>query len=318
MRAVQINEFGGPEVLRIADVADPDPGEGGVLIDVSTAGVNYADTHKIERSYVQDVELPLVPGTEVVGHDPSGRRLAALLADGGYAERAVAHPAMCWEVPEGISDGAALALVLQGTTAWHLLRTSARIRPGESVVVHAAGGGVGTLAIQLAKRFGAGPVVGVASTAEKRALAARLGADETIDGNREDLADAIVAACGGGADVILEMAGGATFSRSLEALAPFGRLIHYGQASREAPPPVDPTALLGSSRGVLGFWFGHMRGRPELVTEAMDELLALVAAGDLVPVIGATYELADARLAHEHLRARSTTGKLVLNCGDGA
>ncbi len=317
MRAIQITEFGGPEVLTPREVEDPVADGGRVEITVSAAGVNFADTHKIERSYVNDVELPLIPGTEVVGIAADRRRVAALLPDGGYAERAVAHPALCWQIPDGVSDGAALSLILQGCTAWHLLRTSARLREGESVVVHAAAGGVGTLAVQLARRFGAGKVVAVASTEAKRELATGLGADVAIDSGREDLTDAITEACGGaGADVILEMTGGETFTRSLAALTPFGRLVHYGQAARETPAPIDPTALLGTSRGVLGFWFGHMRSRPEWIGESMRDLISMVDAGELTPVVGGTYDLADARVAHEHLRARKTTGKLVLTTGD--
>lgn len=317
MRAIQISEFGGPEVLTPREVDDPVAADGQVEIAVTAAGVNYADTHKIEQSYVNDVALPLIPGTEVVGTAADGRRIAALLPDGGYAERAVAHPAMCWEIPGGVSDGAALALILQGSTAWHVLRTSARLRAGESVVVHAAAGGVGTLAVQLARRFGAGRIVAVASTEDKRELAISLGADVAVDSGREDLTEALVDACGGdGADVVLEMTGGETFTRSVAALAPFGRLVHYGQASRQTPAPIDPTALLGTSRGVLGFWFGHMRGRPQWIDESMRDLIAMVDAGDLEPVVGATYDLAEARTAHEHLRARTTTGKLVLTCGE--
>ena len=316
MRAIQITEFGGPEVLRLREVPDPAPENSELAIGVSAAGVNFADTHKTEESYVTTAELPFVPGTEVVGIADDGRRVAALLASGGYAERALAQPTLCWQVPEGVSDGAALALVLQGTTAWHLLRTSAGMREGESVVVHAAAGGVGTLALQLARRFGAGRVIGVASTPRKRELAERVGADATVDGSREDLADAIREANrGADVDVILEMTGGSTFRQSLDALAPLGRLVHFGQASRQTPEPVDPTALLATGRGVLGFWFGHLRRRPELIGEAMRDLMPMVDAGELRPVVGATYDLADARQAHEDLRARTTTGKLVLSCG---
>jgi NADPH2:quinone reductase len=315
MRAIQIAEFGGPEVLRVAEVPAPSTGTGEVAIDVSSAGVNFADTHKTEESYVTTARLPFVPGTEVVGTTDDGRRVVALLATGGYAERATAHSQLCWDVPDGVPDGAALALVLQGTTAWHLLKTSARLAEGESVVVHAAAGGVGTLAIQLAKRFGASRVIGIASTDEKRALAERIGADATVDGTRSDLADAIRDANGGAdVDVILEMTGGSTFAQSLDAVAPFGRLVHFGQAGRQAPAPIDPTALLATSRGVLGFWFGHMRQRPQLIDQAMQKLLAMVEDGRLVPVVGPTYELADAARAHTDLRNRTTTGKVVLTC----
>ncbi|HEX8068062.1 MAG TPA: zinc-binding dehydrogenase [Thermoleophilaceae bacterium] len=312
MRAIRIEEFGGPEVLKPAELPDPEPGDGGVLLDVSAAGVNYADTHQAENSYLAEATLPLVPGAEAVGTAPDGRRVVALLA-GGYAEKAVASPAAMWEVPDGVSDGQALALVLQGTTAWHVLRTSAALREGETVVVHAAAGGVGTLAVQLAKRFGAGRVIGVASSPEKRELAERLGADATVDSAADDLTAALREANGGRrVDVVLEMVGGRTFEQSFEALAPFGRLVHYGQAAREGAPEVDPGRLMGTSRGVIGFWLAHMIRMPPLMTEAMTGMLEAVVAGELEPVVGATYPLDEARRAHEDLRGRGTTGKLVL------
>src|SRR3954470_9458427 len=212
MRAIQITEFGGPEVLQLREIEEPQAPEGGVVLEVSAAGINWADTHQAENSYLTPAELPLVPGGEVVGRTPDGRRVVALTAGGGYAERVVASPAAMWEVPDGVTDAQALGLVLQGTTAWHLLRTSAQLRPGESVVVHAAAGGVGTLAVQLAKRFGAGRVIGVASSAEKRELATRLGADAVVDSNGDDLKQALIDANDGQrVDVVLEMVGGQTF-----------------------------------------------------------------------------------------------------------
>jgi NADPH2:quinone reductase len=313
MRAIQITEIGGPEVLVERELPDPEPPEGAVLLDVTAAGVNYADTHQADNSYLAPAQLPLVPGGEVVGRTPDGRRVVALVGGGGYAERAIASPAAMWEIPDGVSDAQALALVLQGTTAWHLLRTSAQLRPGESVVVHAAAGGVGTLAIQLAKRFGAGRVIGVASSEEKRELARRLGADAVVDAGAEDLTAALRAANEGRrVDVVLEMVGGATFAASLEALAPFGRQVHFGQAGREAPPKVDPGRLMAHSTGVLGFWLVHLLRRPELLTEAMRDMFAAVQAGELEPVLGGSYPLAEARRAHEDIRSRRTTGKLVL------
>jgi NADPH:quinone reductase len=313
LRAIQVTEFGGPEVLKLTDLPEPEVGEGMVAIDVTAAGINYADTHQAENSYLAPAELPLVPGGEVAGTTPSGERVVALLAGGGYAERAVAHPSVVFPIPDGVSDGEALALILQGATAWHLLRTSAHLAEGESVVVHAGAGGVGTLAIQLARRWGAGTIVATASSEEKRALAVELGADAAIDGSPDGLKDRIQEAAGGKVDVVLEMVGGATFDASLAALAPFGRLVAYGMAGREQPTPVDPGALMARSRAVVGFWLVHCIGRPEMLRGAVSELLDLVAAGELRAIVGGTYPLSDARRAHEDIRARRTTGKLVLD-----
>jgi NADPH2:quinone reductase len=313
LRAIQVTEFGGPEVLTLTDLPEPDVGEGMVAIDVTAAGINYADTHQAENTYLAPAELPLVPGGEVAGTTPSGERVVALLAGGGYAERAVAHPSVVFPIPDGVSDGEALALILQGATAWHLLRTSAHLAEGESVVVHAGAGGVGTLAIQLARRWGARTIVATASSEDKRALAVELGADAAIDGDPEGLKDRIEEAVGGKVDIVLEMVGGATFDASLAALAPFGRLVAYGQASREQPTPVDPGALMARSRAVVGFWLVHCLSRPGMLAAAVEDLMSMVAAGELRAIVGGTYPLSDARRAHEDIRARRTTGKLVLD-----
>jgi NADPH:quinone reductase len=313
MRAIQVTEFGGPEVLAETDLPDPQPADGMVLVETTAAGINYADTHQTENSYLAAAELPMIPGAEVVGTTPEGRRVVALVGSGGYAERVLAAPLFMYEVPEGVDDGQALAIILQGTTAWHLLRTCAHLQEGESVVVHAAAGGVGTLAIQLAKRWGAGRVVAAASSEEKRQLALDLGADVAIDARAPDMKAAIEEANGGKVDVVLEMVGGSTFDGSLQALAPFGRLVFFGMAGRERPSPVDPAQLLQKSRSVVGFWLAHCMARPEMLAEPVRELLQMVAAGDLRPVVGGTYSLSDARRAHEDMLARRTTGKLVID-----
>src|SRR5438128_2476654 len=178
MRAIQMNEFGGPEVLRLVELPDPQPGPEGVLIRVTRAGVNFADTHTRTNSYVQKATLPLVPGGEVAGvRTDTGERVVALVGSGGYAEYAVAPRELCYPIPDALDDGTALAIIVQGTTTWHLYRTSARVTEGESVVVHAAAGGVGSLAVQLGHPFGAGRVIATASSEQKRELALRLGAD---------------------------------------------------------------------------------------------------------------------------------------------
>jgi NADPH:quinone reductase len=320
MRAVQITRFGGPEVLDVVDLPDPEPQDGQQLYDVSAAGVNFADTHQIENSYLAAQQLPLVPGAEFVGTPVGGGpRVVGLLEGGGYAERVAAHPQLTWPVPEGVSDEQALAVVLQGATAWHLLRTSAHLARGESVVVIAAAGGVGSLAVQLAKRWGAGRVIATASSPEKRALAEELGAEATVDpalaeDDPKQFAAALREANGGRpVDIVLEMTGGNVFDGSLSALAPFGRLVAYGMAGRVPPKPVQVPALMQKSRAVIGFWLAHCMSRPQMMDEAVGDLLRLVAEGALKPVVGGRYPMTAVREAHQDLLARRTTGKLVLD-----
>jgi NADPH2:quinone reductase len=314
VRAIQITRYGGPEVLEVADLPEPKPGDGFDVVTVTGAGVNYADTHQTENSYLSTTQLPLVPGSEVVGTLSDGRRIAAMVGVGGYAEQALAPAALSFELPDAVSDGLALALMVQVLTAWHLLRTSTHLAEGESVVVHAAAGGVGTLAIQLAKLWGAGRVIGVASSADKRELATRLGADATVDSASSDFAAALRDANGGRAvDIVLEMTGGSAFDASFDALAPFGRIATYGMAGRVPPQPLEPRALMTNSRTVVGFWLVNCIGTAGMIHEPMAEMLDLVASGKLEPVVGGTYALADARQAHEDLRSRRTTGKLVLD-----
>jgi NADPH2:quinone reductase len=313
MRAVQITEFGGPEVLEVVDLPAPEPRDGELLVDVSRSGINFADTHTRENSYVAKFELPLVPGGEVAGTADGRRVVSMLMGQGGYAEYAAAPAATTFDIPDGLSDEAALALLIQGLTAWHLYRTSAGIRPGESVVVHAAAGGVGSLAVQLAKPMGAGRVIATASSEEKRQAALELGADVAVDSNAEDLHAALLEANEGRkVDVVLEMAGGSVFDASLRALAPFGRLAVYGIASREQRE-VPSGYLMAKSKSVVGFYLGHCIGRREMMEEPLADLFERAARGELVPQVGTVYPMSDVRRAHEDLAARRTTGKLTLD-----
>ncbi|MGR7026717.1 quinone oxidoreductase family protein [Geodermatophilus sp. URMC 62] len=282
--------------------------------------ITQTDTHQTEDSYLAPQQLPLVPGAEFVGRPAGGgERVVGLLEGGGYAERVVANPRLTWPVPDAVTDEQALAVVLQGATAWHLLRTSAHLAAGESVVVIAGAGGVGSLAVQLAKRWGAGRVIATASSPDKRALAEELGADATVDPALADddpktFAAALREANGGSrVDVVLEMTGGNVFDGSFSALAPFGRLVTYGMAGRRPPRPVQAPALMGTSRAVVGFWLAHCMGRPAMMDDAVTELLPLVADGALTPVGGGRYPLTAVREAHQDLLARRTTGKLVLD-----
>ncbi len=311
MRAIQIEQFGGPEVMTIVDLPDPTPGEGEILLEVSAVGINYADTHQTENSYLSPQTLPLVPGIEVVGTH-GGKRYLASVSSGGYAEKAIAHKSVAFPIPDSVTDEQALCVLVQGTTAWHLLKTMAHLLPGESVVVHAAAGGVGTIAIQLAKLWGA-KVIAVTSSDEKSALARSLGADEIVEARSESLGKDIRKANGGkGVDIVLEMVGGTTFDQSLLALGDFGRLITYGMASRTAPTPIHPGSLMHGSKTVAGFWLANCFAKKELMGDVVDELFSLIAEGKVKPVIGGIYPLSEATKAHEAMLARATTGKIVL------
>jgi NADPH:quinone reductase len=312
VRAIRIDEWGGPEVLRLVeDAPEPRPGPGETLIAVSRAGVNFADTHARENSYVARYELPLIPGAEVAGTAPDGRRVAAIVGTGGYAEYATARAPV--PIPDGVTDGQALAVLLQGLTAWHLYRSCARLASGESVVVVAAAGGVGSLAVQLGKAMGAGRVIATASTADKRDLALALGADAAVDVTAEDLAERLVEANGGEqVDVVLETAGGRVFDAGMDALAPFGRMVAYGISSK-AQNRVRTGRLLRRSQSVIGFWLFEALRHPEMVDGPLAELFAHLADGTLRVVEGETYPLSEARRAHEDLQARRTTGKVMLD-----
>ncbi len=314
MRAIQMTEFGGPEVLRLAELPTPEPAPGEVLIRVTRAGLNFADTHTRTNSYVQKATLPLVPGGEVAGvREDSGERVVALVGSGGYAEYAVAPEEHCFPIPDGIDDGTALALIIQGTTAWHLLRTAGRVADGESVVVHGAAGGVGSIAVQLGHALGAGRVIATASSEQKRSAALGLGADVAIDSAAEGLTERLIEANEGReVDVVLEMSGGAVFDASYKALAPFGRIVAHGIATSE-PNVVRTGSLLRHSRAVVGFYLFHCLTRPQMFAGALADLFARAARGELRAVVGQTYPLEQAARAQSDLRERRSTGKLLLD-----
>lgn len=309
-----MREFGGPEVLELTELPTPEPGPGQVLIEVSRAGLNFADVHTRTNSYVQKASLPLVPGGEVAGTIAgTGERVVALTGNGGYAEYALAERDRVFPVPDEVDDGTALALLVQGTTAWHLYRTAARVGDGESVVIGGASGGVGSLAVQLGHPLGAGTVIATASNEDKRALALELGADRAVDPAAEGLTERLEAANGGRpVDVVFEMSGGEVFDASYRALAHFGRLVVCGIASGE-PNQVRSGSLLRHSRSVVGFYLFHCLERPGMFAAALDDLFARVKQGSLRAVVGDTYPLEQAAQAQVDLRGRQTTGKLLLD-----
>ncbi|MGH2923946.1 MAG: quinone oxidoreductase family protein [Solirubrobacterales bacterium] len=312
MKAIQIREFGGPEVLELAEVPDPEPADGQVIVDVARAGVNFADTHTIRNDYLAEQTLPLIPGGEISGRAPDGRRVAAMLGNGGYAAKVAVPEPWLVPVPDEVGDDQAAALLLQGTTAYALLHHCAHVRDGETVAVEAAAGGTGSLAVQLAKRAGA-KVIALASSDEKRKLAERLGADASADSRAEDLTAAIVDANGGEkVDVVLHMSG-AGFERELKALDALGRIVVFGNAARH-PNEVATNYLLQTSKSVLGFWLvPFVLKRREEMARAIGELLGAVAAGELEVVIGGVYPLSEAARAHADIAERRSTGKLLLD-----
>jgi NADPH2:quinone reductase len=314
VKAIQIQEFGGPEALEYVDVADPVPGEGEVLVDVARIGINFADTHATRNDYLAEQSLPMIPGGEVSGRTADGRRVAALLMNGGYAEKVAVHEAALIPVPDQVDDDQAAALLLQGLTAMALVQRCARIERGETILIEAAAGGTGTLAVQIAKRAGA-RVIGLASSEEKRALVERLGADATVDSRSEDLGTAIREANDGErVDAVLHMSGGAAFDAELGALAPLGRMVVFGIASREQRE-VSTAALLRGSKSVIGFWLVHLLARRDLAAPMIGELLGAVAAGEIEVTIDGVRPLSEAAAAHEALIARRTSGKLLLDPG---
>ncbi|MFF5898083.1 zinc-binding alcohol dehydrogenase family protein [Streptomyces argenteolus] len=300
MLAIQFDRFGGPEVLRPVELPTPVAGPGEVLLTVEAAGVNFADTHQVDGSYLGADALPYVPGSEVVGRTPDGRRVLARVSH-GYAEQVTAKESAVLDIPEEFGAAEALALMVQGLTAWHLLRSAARLRTGESVVVHSAAGGVGSLAVQLAREFGAGRVLAQVSAPAKERLVLDLGADAVVG---YPLAEK--------ADVVLDAVGGELFDQALGSLASFGRLVSYGNSARQGFTPVDPALLSRLNASVVGFWLRPTLALPGAVSGPLKELFTLVSEGRLRPVTGSSYPLADARRAHEDLLARRTTGKVIL------
>ena len=323
MRAIRVEEFGDPEVISPTEVERPSLGEGEVLIEVKSAGVNYAYTMRRENKYVEPQTLPFVPGSEVAGvvaevgphaeNVDEGDPVVTLLGTGGYAQYAAAPARNLIGVPEGIDFDDAAAIPLQGLTAYHVIATSGQLKEGESVLVHAAAGGVGLLAVQMAKLLGAGKVLATASSSEKLGLAESHGADMLIDYTEEDWPEKVREATDGkGADVILEMVGGDFPQKNLKCLNAFGRMVVFGAASGDRGSLV-PAELMRKNHVVAGFYLPQIMARPNLFAPSLEEVLGWISSGELRLNIGARYPLEEAREAHEALQGRKTTGKIVLN-----
>jgi NADPH2:quinone reductase len=308
VRAVIVTRFGGPEVLELQDVSDPRPGPGQLLVETEAIGVNFRDVYEREGAY--GGAPPLVAGVEGAGRVvETGERIAWVAAPGSYAERVVVDAANAVPVPDGVPPELAAAALLQGITAQYLATTTYPIEPGETVVVHAAAGGVGQLLVQLAKARGA-RVIATTSGGDKEAVARSAGADDVI--GYDGFADRVRELTDGdGAAVVYDGIGRATFEQSLAALRRRGTLVLYGSASGD-PEPYEPARLRqGSLYLTRPQLHDYIATREELLERAGDVLMR-VADGSLQVRVGATYALADAARAHEDLQARRTTGKLLL------
>jgi NADPH:quinone reductase len=322
MKAIQLKEYGGPEVLQVVEMERPVPKGHQVLIKIHAIGVNYADTARREGQYVVPTKLPFIPGAEIAGvvvetgesvtNVQKGDRIVTLIESGGYAEFTLADSRGLIPLQEKMEFEQAVALPLQGLSAYHILKTMGRLETGETVLVHAAAGGVGTLAVQLAKLSGASKVIATASTDDKLALAADMGADVLVNYTEQGWEEKVLEATGGkGVDVALEMAGGEIFNKTLKCLATFGRLVIYGVASGEQSR-FYPSSLMARNQSVIGFFLPQIMRKPALIQSSMAEMLGYLSKGQLKLTIGGVYSLEQAAEVHRLLQSRQTKGKLIL------
>lgn len=322
MKVIQLKEYGGPEVLQLVEMERPVPTGHQVLIEIHAIGVNYADTARREGQYVIPTKLPFIPGAEIAGvvvetgesvtNVKTGDRIVTLIESGGYAEFALADSRGLIPLQDSMEFEQAVALPLQGLSAYHILKTMGRLEKGEIVLVHAAAGGVGTLAVQLAKLSGASKVIATASTDDKLALAADMGADVLVNYTEQGWEEKVLEATGGkGVDVALEMAGGEIFNKTLKCLATFGRLVIYGVASGEQSR-FYPSSLMARNQSVIGFFLPQIMRNPELIQSSMAEMLEYLSKGQLKLTIGGIYSLNQAAEVHRLLQSRQTKGKLII------
>src|SRR5258706_3542508 len=321
MKAIRINETGGPEVMHLEEIETPVPKGGQALIKVAAAGINFADWAQRRGAYLTRTRPPMTMGFGFAGpvaavgpevRTPAVGTRVAGVGEGGYAEYAIAQASLLIPIPPNLDFVHAAAFPVQGLTAYQLLRESARLQPGESVLVQAAAGGVGTLAVQLAKLMGAGTVVGTASNPDKLALVRRLGADVAINYMEPDWVEQVKQATGGkGTDIILEMIGGSISEQSLQCLAPFGRMVIFGATSGHIAQ-FTGIQLMYKNQAIIGYWLTSQLQRTDRIAAATMELMQYLVSGKLEIVVGQTFPLAHAEQAHTAIAERSTMGKVVL------
>lgn len=317
MRAIRLNQIGG--ALALAEVTPPDPGPGQVAIDVGACGINFADTLMVKGRYQEKPDLPFSPGMEVAGKVAAlgpdvgglrvGQRVAAYIGFGGLAETALAPAAACVPVPDGMTDVDAAAFLIAYGTSHVALDYKAGLKPGETLLVLGAAGGVGLTAVELGKLMGA-RVIACARGKEKLAVAAQAGADHLIDSGADDIRAAVKAL--GGADVVYDPVGGDQFMAALRATNPEGRLLPLGFASGDIPQ-IPANLLLVKNLTVIGFyWGGYARLKPSVLTDSFAQLFRWHGEGRLKPHVSHILPLEEADEALRLLESRQSTGKVVV------
>jgi NADPH2:quinone reductase len=325
MRAVEFQEYGDPEVLRVVEAETPEPGPGQVTIDTTYIGVNFADLKARAEGYRVE-SLPFRPGLEVSGRIRAvadgveglhpGQEVVALVNSGAYAEVVVAETATVFPLPQGLDLRTAAALPTVLPTARALLHEVGRLRTGETVLVHGAAGGIGTATGQLARAAGAGAVYGVVSSTAKAEHALKHGYDEVFTSDTFD-GDVRRATGGRGVDLVLDPVGGDTLRRGLDALAVFGRLVSFGNASGDMPWHVAQPELYPKGRSVAGFSILALaQTAPEALRSLAERAFRTVTDGTVNLPITAEFPLSDAAGAHRLMGGRTSTGKLLLRTAD--
>jgi NADPH:quinone reductase len=321
MRAIVVERFGDASVLQWKEQPDPTPGPGELTIRVTASGVNFADIQRRRGGY-RGGPPPFTPGLDCAGTIAAigpgvegftvGQRVATFPESGGYTEIAVARPVLTYALPDSVADedGASVTMLV---TAYNLLTMAGKLQRGESVLIHAAAGGVGSLAVQMARELGAGMIIATAGGAEKTKLARAYGADVAIDYRSEPIADKVLAATNGrGVDIVLDAVAGETTAQSLPVLAECGRYCIYGMASGH-PGQFPSNVLHTGNRAAVGYTTGGYRAtRPEVLRPGVDAAFALVAQGKVKVHVGARYALRDAAEAHRFVESRASHGKVVL------
>lgn len=321
MRAVQVKELGGPEVLEFVRLPIPSLKAGQVLVKVEAVGLNFADILNVRGEYLTRPKLPIIPGMEFAGTIEAlgegveglqqGQLVAALGGTGAFAEYSAVSVKALLPIPESLNAYEAAALPVSYYTAYFALKTLARTEAGETVLVQAAGGALGTASVQMAKAMGL-KVIALASSEEKLELARSLGADITLLNSRDDLVDAVKNATDGrGVDVLMEVVGGPGFASSLKMLAYRGRLLNIGSASRELPT-LQPVSLMKGNQSVIGVWLTPFITDAKAMAEASEFLGALIQSGRVKPVVGRVFKLEEAREAFDYVMGRGSMGKVII------